>query len=101
MIQVDLTAIHRIMTKYYGSRHMKMDTIVENRNFIRPKELKITFDYDPLCHVDMLRLHRRLGKHIDGVRELFVSVNNNKIEIHVVLYRGRKLRDYDFEFSVN
>ena len=101
MIKVDLTGIHRIMTKYYGSRNMKMDTIVENRNFIRPKELKITFDYDPLCHVDMLRLHRRLGRHIDGVREMFVSVNDGNIEIHVVLYRGRKLRDYDFEFSQN
>jgi hypothetical protein len=101
MRQVDITGIHRIMTKYYGSRHMKMDTIVESRNFIRPKELKITFDYDPLCHLDMLRLHRRLGRHIDGVRELFVSVNDGNIEIHVVLYRGRKLRDYDFEFSQN
>ena len=101
MMQVDLTGIHRIMTKYYGSRHMTMDTIVENRNFIRPKELKITFDYDPLCHVDMLSLHRRLGRHIDGAKELFVSVNVGKIEIIVVLYMGRKLRDYDFEFSEN
>ena len=80
---------------------MKMDTIVESRHFIRPKELKITFDYDPLCHVDMLRLHRRLGKYMDGVREFFVSVNDGNIEIHVVLYWGRKLRDYDFEFSEN
>ena len=101
MMQVDITGIHKIMTKYYGSRHMKMDTIVESRNFIRPKELKITFDYDPLCHVDMLRLHRRLGRYIDGAKELFVSVNNGNIEIHVVLYRGRKLRDFDFEFSEN
>ncbi len=100
-MQVDLNGIHRIMTKYYGSRHMKMDTIVENRHFIRPKELKITFDYDPLCHVDMPSLHRRLGRHIDGVRELFVSLNDGNIEIHVVLYWGRKLRDYDFEFSQN
>ena len=80
---------------------MKMNTIVESRNFIRPKELKITFDYDPLCHVDMLRLHRRLVRYIDGVRELFVSVNDGTIEIHVILYWGRKLRDYDFEFSQN
>ena len=101
MMQVDITGIHRIMTKYYGSRHMKMDTIVENRNFIRPKELKITFDHDPLCHVDMLRLQRRIGRYIDGAKELFVSLNDGKIEIHVVLYRGRKLRDYDFEFSEN
>ena len=54
MIQVDLTGIHRIMTKYYGSRHMKMDTIVESRHFIRPKELNITFDYDPLCQDEFL-----------------------------------------------
>lgn len=101
MMQVDLTGIHRIMTKYYGSRHMKMNTIVESRHFIRVKELKITFDYDPLCHLDMLRLHRRLCKHIDGVRQFFVSINNDKIEILVVLYWGRKLRDYDFEFSEN
>lgn len=101
MIQVDLAAIHRIMTKYYGSRHMSMDTIVENRNFIRPKELRLTFDYDPLCHVDMLQLHRRVVRYIDGVREFFVSVNDNKIEIYVVLYRGRKLQDYDFKFSQN
>jgi hypothetical protein len=101
MMQVDITGIHRIMTKYYGSRLMTMNTIVESRHFIRPKELKITFDYDPLCHLDMLRLHRRVGRYIDGVRELFVSVNDGNIEIHVVLYRGRKLRDYDFEFSQN
>lgn len=80
---------------------MTMDTIVESRNFIRPKELKITFDYDTLCHVDMPSLHRRLGRYIDGAKELFVSVNDGNIEIHVVLYWGRKLRDYDFEFSQN
>ena len=101
MIQVDLAGIHRVMTKYYGSRHMSMDTIVENRHFIRPKELRLTFDYDPLCHVDMLRLHRRLNRHVDGVRQFFVSINKDKIEILVVLYWGRKLRDYDFEFSEN
>ena len=100
-MQVDLNGIHRIMTKYYGSRHMSMDTIVENRNFIRPKELKITFDYDPLCHVDLNRLNRRLTRFVDGVKQFFVSVNNDKIEILFVLYRGRKLRDYDFEFSEN
>ena len=80
MIQVDLTGIHRIMTKYYGSRHMKMDTIVESRHFIRPKELKITFDYDPLCHVDMLRLHRRLGRYIDGVREFFFVSTKTRLK---------------------
>jgi hypothetical protein len=49
----------------------------------------------------MPSLHRRLGRYIDGVREFFVSINDGNIEIHVVLYRGRKLRDYDFEFSQN
>ena len=101
MIQVDLAGIHRVMTRHYGSRHMSMDTIVENRNFIRPKELRLTFDYDPLCHMDMLRLHRRLSQYVDGVRQFFVSINKDKIEILVVLYWGRKLRDYDFEFSQN
>lgn len=101
MKQVDITNIHRLMIRHYGSRHMTMDTIVENKNFIKPKELKIVFDYDALCHVDLLRLQRRLSRYIDGVREFHVSVNNKNIEIHVVLYRGRKLRDYDFEFSEN
>lgn len=101
MIQVDLTAIHNLMFRFYGSREMQMSTFVERKHFLRPKELKMTFDYDPLCHVDMLRLHRRLGRHINGVREFFVSVNDNKIEIYFVLYRGKKLQDYDFEFSQN
>ena len=80
---------------------MQVDTLVENKNFIRPKELKITFDHDPLCNVDLQRLNRRLGKHIQDVKNFYVSVNNNKIEILVVMYYGRKLRDYDFEFSEN
>lgn len=101
MRQVDITGIHRIMTKYYGSRIMRMNTIVENKNFIKPKELKLVFDYDSMCHVDFLRLHRRLNRYIDGAKELFVSFKDNYIEIHVVLYWGRKLRDYDFEFSEN
>ena len=101
MIQVDLTAIHRIMIRHYGSRKMSVDTIVESVNFIKPREIRISFDYDKECFVDMERLNRRLNRHIDGVRHFFVSVNNNKIEILVVLYYGRKLRDYDFEFSEN
>jgi hypothetical protein len=101
MIQVDLTNIHKIMIRNYGSRNMQVDTLVESKNFIRPKELKITFDYDPLCNVDLHRLSRRLGRHIQDVKNFYVSVNNNKIEILVVLYYGRKLKDYDFEFSEN
>ena len=68
---------------------------------IRPKELKLIFDYDPLCHLDMQRLNRRLSRYIEGVKNFYVSVNNNKIEILVVMYYGRKLKDYDFEFSEN
>jgi len=101
MINIDLTAIHRMMTRHYGSRKMNVDTIVERVNFIKPRELKITFDYDKECFVDLERLNKRLNRHIDGVRHFFVSINNNKIEILVVLYYGRKLRDYDFEFSEN
>lgn len=101
MMRVDLTAIYNLMFKFYGSREMQMSTFVERKHFLRSKELKMTFDYYPLCHVDMLRLHRRLGRHINGVREFFVSFNDNKIEIYFVLYRGRKLQDYDFEFSQN
>jgi hypothetical protein len=101
MINIDLTAIHRIMIRQYGSRKMNVDTMVESINFIKPRELKITFDYDKECFVDMERLNKRLNKHIGGVRHFFVSVNYDKIEIHIILYWRRKLRDYDFEFSEN
>jgi hypothetical protein len=101
MINIELTAIHRMMTRHYGSRKMNVDTIVERVSFIKPRELKITFDYDKECFVDMERLNRRLNRHIGGVRHFFVSVNYNSIEIHVILYWRRKLRDYDFEFSEN
>lgn len=101
MINIDLTSIHRMMTRHYGSRNMNVDTIVENLNFIKPRELKITFDYDKDIFINMERLNKRLNRHIGGVRHFFVSVNFNKIEIHIVLYWRRKLRDYDFEFSNN
>lgn len=29
MMRVDLTAIHNLMFKFYGSREMQMDTIVD------------------------------------------------------------------------
>ena len=101
MINIDLTAIHRIMIRHYGSRKMNVETIVERVSFIKPRELKITFDYDKECFIEMERLNRRLNRHICGVRHFFVSVNYNSIEIHVVLYWRRRLRDYDFEFSEN
>jgi hypothetical protein len=101
MINIDLTAIHRMMTRHYGSRNMNVDTVVENLKFIKPKELKISFDYDKEIFVDMERLNRRLNRHICGVRHFFVSVNFDKVEIHIILYWKRKLRDYDFEFSEN
>lgn len=101
MINIDLTAIHRMMTRHYGSRKMNVDTMVERVNFIKPREMKISFDYDNECFVDLERLNRRLNRHIDGVRHFFVTVNFNRIEIHIVLYWRRKLRDYDFEFSEN
>ncbi len=100
-MKVDLTAIHSLMTRHYGSRKMNVNTLVESVNFIKPREMKITFDYDKECFVDLERLNRRLNRHIDGVRHFFVSVDDSIIEIHVVLYWKRKLRDYDFEFSEN
>lgn len=101
MIQVDITSINRLMIRNYGSRNMQVETLCENKNFIRPKELKITFDFDPQCHLDLQRLNRRLSRYIEGVKNFYVSVNNNKIEVLVVMYYGRKLKDFDFEFSDN
>jgi hypothetical protein len=51
--------------------------------------------------MDMQRLNKRLSRYIEGVKNFYVSVNNSKIEILVVMYYGRKLKDYDFEFSEN
>lgn len=44
MTQINLTAIHQLMTKFYGSRQMIIDTDVETKNLIKLKEIKITFD---------------------------------------------------------
>ena len=101
MIKIDLTAIHRMMIRHYGSRNMNVDTIVESAKFIKPREMKITFDYDKEIFIDMECLNKKLNRHIDGVRNFFVSVNFDKIEIHVILYWKRRLRDFDFEFSEN
>ena len=101
MINKDLTTITRMMTRHYKSRKMSVNTIVEKVSFIKPRKLKITFDYEKEIFVDMELLNRRLNRHIGGVRHFFVSVNYSCIEIHVILYWRRKLRDYDFEFRDN
>ena len=64
MMRVDLTAIHNLMFKFYGSREMQMSTIVERKHFLRPKEITIKFDYKKDCNLDIEKLTRRLARHI-------------------------------------
>ena len=101
MINVNLTEIHMIMTRNYGTRNMTIETKVPHQHFIKPKEMKIIFDFDSECYIDMQKLNKRIDKHICGVRNYFVSVVKDKIEIQIVFSWGRKLKDYDFEFSLN
>lgn len=48
-MRVDLTAIHNLMFKFYGSREMQMPTFVERKHFLKPKEITIKFDYKKDC----------------------------------------------------
>ncbi len=102
MIKIDLTAIHRLMTRYYGSRKMNVDTNVEEKHFIRPSDMKMIFDYEPSCDVDFLTLLRRLKRYMRGT-DFILSINKeeNKIQIHVLMYDKPKYKDFDFEFSSN
>ena len=61
MMRVDLTAIHNLMFKFYGSREMQMDTIVEGNHFLRNKEIIIKFDFKKDCNLDIEKLTRRLA----------------------------------------
>ena len=101
MTQINLTAIHQLMTKFYGSRQMIIDTDVETKNLIKLKEIKITFDYNSNLDIDIIRLNRRLDRHICGVRNHYVSIINKSVVIVVEYYYKRKLSDYDFDFSEN
>ena len=102
MRKVDITEIHRILTRYYGSRHMVMETNVEDKNFINPYSMKLIFDYDPTIEIDYIILLRKLRRYIFGDHfNLNVVKEENKIYIYVIMYDKSEYKDYDFEFSQN
>lgn len=102
MRKVDITGIHRILTRNYGSRNMTMNTNVEEKSFINPYSMKLIFDYDPTIEIDYIILLRKLRRYIFDVHfNLNVVSDENKIYIHVILYDKPMYKDYDFEFSQN
>ena len=102
MRKVDITGIHRILTRYYGSRHMTMDTNVEKKIFINPYSMKLIFDYDPTIEIDYIILLRKLRRYIFGVHfNINVVKEETKIYIYVIMYDKSEYKDYDFEFSQN
>lgn len=102
MRKVDLTGIHRILTRYYGSRHMKVDTKVSDKTFVNPSDIKLTFDYDSSHDVDIILLLRRVNRYIIGT-DFFLNVQEkeNKININVMIFDNPEYKDFDFEFSQN
>jgi len=102
MRKVDITGIHRIMTRYYGSRNMTMNTNVEERYFINPSDMKLIFDFDPSIKIDFMTLLRRLRRYIIGAHfNLNIIEEENKIQIYVIVYDRPEYKDYDFKFSEN
>lgn len=102
MRKADITGIHRILTRYYGSRHMTIQTNVEDKNFVNPDSMKLVFDYDPTIEVDYINLLRKLRRYIFGVHfNMEVVKEENKIYICVIMYDKPEYQDYDFEFSQN
>jgi hypothetical protein len=102
MKKVDITGIHRIMTRYYGSRNLTMYTNVEERHFINPYSLKLEFDFNPDCDTDFLTMLRRLKRYFINVN-LFLSINKdeNKIILYALVYDKPAYKDFDFKFSEN
>ena len=102
MKKVDITGVHRIMTRYYGSRHMTMLTNVEKRVFINPCDISIEFDYDSSIEIDYMPLLKRLRRYIIRA-EFFVNIIREelKVKIYVMLYDKPQFDNYDFEFSHN
>jgi hypothetical protein len=102
MRQVDITGIHRIMTKYYGSRIMTMNTNVEERHFINPSDIKLIFDFDSSIQIDFMSLLRRLKIYIIGADfNLNIIEEEKKVQIYVIVYDNPEYNDYDFNFSEN
>jgi hypothetical protein len=102
MRKADITGIHRILTRYYGSRHMSVLTNVEKRVFINPCDISIEFDYDSSIEIDYMLLLKRLRRYIIHA-EFFVNIIREelKIKIYVMLYDKPQFDNYDFEFSQN
>ncbi len=71
-MRVDLTAIHNLMLKFYGSREMNMYTFAERKHFIKPKEIKLIFDYKEDCNLEIERLTRRLSCLVSN-KTLFIK----------------------------
>jgi hypothetical protein len=102
MMQVDITGVHRIMTRYYGSRNMTMNTNVEEGYFINPSDMKMIFDYDPSIKIDFMTLLRRLRRYIIGAHfNLNIIEEESKVQIYVIVYDKPEYKDFDFEFSEN
>lgn len=102
MRKVDITGVHRIMTRYYGSRNMTMNTNVEESYFINPSDMKLLFDYDPSIEIDFMTLLTRLRRYIIGAHfNLNIIEEENKIQIYVIVYDRPEYKDYDFNFSQN
>ena len=104
MKKLDLTAIHRIFTRNFGSRQMTLYTNVEEKSFINPYSMKLIFDYDPTIEIDYIILLRKLREYIDEVQVMFslnIVKEENKIYIYVIMYDKSEYQDYDFEFSEN
>ena len=102
MRKVDITGVHRIMTRYYGSRNMTMNTNVEESYFINPSDMNIIFDYDPSIQIDFMTLLRRLRRYIIGAHfNLNIIDEEYKVQIYVIVYDRPEYKDYDFNFSEN
>jgi len=102
MRKVDITGVHRIMTRYYGSRNMTMNTNVEESYFINPSDMNIIFDYDPSIQIDFMTLLRRLRRYIIGAHfNLNIIDEEYKVQIYVMVYDRPEYKDYDFKFSEN
>ena len=101
MKKLDLTAIHSIFNRYFGSRQMTLYTNVEEKSFINPYSMKLIFDYDPTIEIDYIILLRKLRRYIWVQFNLNVVKEENKIYIYVIMYGKSEYKDYDFEFSQN
>ena len=102
MTKVDLTGVHRIMIKYYGSKKMIVLTNVESKMFINPCDINLEFDYDASFEIDYMLLLKRLRRYIIRA-EFFVNIIREelKVKIYVMLYDKPQFDNYDFEFSQN